>query len=218
MNLIVFSLWGDNPKYLNGAVANAMLASQIYPGWQTVFFLDDLLGATAVKLRSLGALTLVCPLPRVGSYYWRHTTPDVFPMGWEHYIVRDCDSRLNPRERTAVDAWMASGKSFHFMRDHPSHTIPWMQGMYGVKGPMLRGMSSFFQVVPNEHSAANKVMTLYYREFIPKEDRLEHGEFNQVQFPDQVPFPEPRKDNRFVGEIFDSEGNPNDDWTQLKPK
>ncbi len=43
-------------------------------------------------------------------------------------IVRDADSRLNVREKAAVDAWIASGRPFHVMRDHaasPPHADPW---------------------------------------------------------------------------------------------
>ena len=39
MNVISFSLWGDNPKYTIGAIKNAMLAKDIYPGWICRFYL-----------------------------------------------------------------------------------------------------------------------------------------------------------------------------------
>lgn len=35
----------------------------------------------------------------------------------DRYIVRDVDSRLNYRERFAVEEWIQSGKSIHIMRD-----------------------------------------------------------------------------------------------------
>ncbi len=31
--IIAFSLWGDNPTYTAGAIKNADLALEIYPGW-----------------------------------------------------------------------------------------------------------------------------------------------------------------------------------------
>ena len=31
--VICFSLWGDNPTYTIGAIKNAKLAEEIYPGW-----------------------------------------------------------------------------------------------------------------------------------------------------------------------------------------
>lgn len=36
--IIAFSLWGDNPKYTVGAIKNAKLTSEIYPGWISRFY------------------------------------------------------------------------------------------------------------------------------------------------------------------------------------
>ena len=36
-------------------------------------------------------------------------------------LSRDCDSRLNKREKLAVDELLKSDKNFHIMRDHPWH-------------------------------------------------------------------------------------------------
>ena len=38
MKLITFSLWGQNPKYLIGAIRNAELAKKIYPDWTCRFY------------------------------------------------------------------------------------------------------------------------------------------------------------------------------------
>ena len=37
MNLITFSLFGDNPLYCQGAVENANIARVIYPEWTARF-------------------------------------------------------------------------------------------------------------------------------------------------------------------------------------
>ena len=50
---------------------------------------------------------------------WRFETiddPDV-----EINMSRDTDTRILLREKLAVDEWLASGKTFHIMRDHPHH-------------------------------------------------------------------------------------------------
>jgi hypothetical protein len=53
----------------------------------------------------------------------------------DRYIIRDCDSRLNPRERLAVEEWIGSGKRIHSIRDHPNHDRPLNGGLWGgVKG------------------------------------------------------------------------------------
>ena len=38
MNLITFSLFGDNPLYCQGAVENANIARVIYPEWTARFY------------------------------------------------------------------------------------------------------------------------------------------------------------------------------------
>lgn len=35
------------------------------------------------------------------------------------FIVRDIDSTLTARDRAAVNSWIAEGKKFHVIRDHP---------------------------------------------------------------------------------------------------
>ncbi len=127
------SLWGTRELYLQGALANARLAAEIYPGWTLraycgadVPILDD--------LRALGVDVRVLPeSPRYGGLFWRFLPagePDA-----EYVIVRDADSRLNVREKAAVDAWIASGQPFHVMRDHPQHrSTPILAGMWGCRG------------------------------------------------------------------------------------
>jgi hypothetical protein len=48
-------------------------------------------------------------------------------------MSRDLDSALTPRERAAVNVWLASNKSFHSMRDHPLHGKPMLGGMWGFR-------------------------------------------------------------------------------------
>ena len=38
MKIISFSLWGRDPKYTVGAIKNAELAKEIYPGWICRFY------------------------------------------------------------------------------------------------------------------------------------------------------------------------------------
>ena len=41
MNIISFSLYGDNPMYLRGAIENIKLAKIYYPEWKCRFYIDD---------------------------------------------------------------------------------------------------------------------------------------------------------------------------------
>ena len=40
--IISFSLWGNNRKYLNGAIENCKLAQTIYPDWISYYYLDSI--------------------------------------------------------------------------------------------------------------------------------------------------------------------------------
>ncbi len=40
MNLISFNLFGTHESYYRGALANLLLAPEIYPGWQPVILLE----------------------------------------------------------------------------------------------------------------------------------------------------------------------------------
>jgi hypothetical protein len=63
-------------------------------------------------------------------------------------LIRDADSIINTKERVAVDAWLASDKHFHIMRDFYSHTEVILAGMWGgVAGvlPPLEELRSEFE-------------------------------------------------------------------------
>jgi len=140
-NIISFSLWGDHPRYLRGALHNALRARLVYPGWQCRFYVDasvpaDLLGA----LSALGADLIVDEgLPPTRERLTRRFLVADDP-GVAAYLVRDCDSLINAREAAAVGVWLAGGKLFHVMRDWWTHTDPILAGMWGGLGGVLPPM------------------------------------------------------------------------------
>ncbi len=134
--VISFSLWGNNPLYTVGAIKNADLAPQIYPGWICRFYKDatvpseiieNLAGRDYVEIVSMDK-----PSDDFLGSFWRFLA--ISDRDVEITIIRDADSRLNWREKAAVDEWLASGLPFHLMRDHPWHKSEIMAGMWGVKG------------------------------------------------------------------------------------
>ncbi|CAF1496572.1 unnamed protein product [Adineta steineri] len=56
-------------------------------------------------------------------------------------MSRDLDSAFTQRERAAVNAWIASNKSFHSMRDHPMHGVPMLGGLWGFRPSLNRTIS-----------------------------------------------------------------------------
>lgn len=133
MNAVAFSLYGSAPKYCEGAVANAWLVPQVYPGWQMHVWVDDATVPETVsgRLRSLGAHLHPVDHDIPSRLYQRflvHDLPDV-----ERYVIRDCDSRVSRREKWCVDDWARAGTLLHTIHDHPWHALspPIMGGLWG---------------------------------------------------------------------------------------
>jgi len=207
--VISFSLWGDNPKYCVGAVKNAELASVHYPDWICRFHIGTSTPTKYVeKLKGMEGVEVVLREHHGdwASTLWRFD--DVMDDSIEIVISRDTDSRLNQRERLAVDEWIESGKSFHIMRDHPYHAIEILAGMFGVRYPTLSNLreligssytGDYWQV--DQDFLKQKVYPLI------KDDCLVHDPFFEKK-----PFPTMRTNNQFVGQAF------NADDTEFEPK
>lgn len=148
-HVIAFSLWGENPRYLRGAIRNVTAAVDLYPDWSCRFYCDDSVPAAVLdQLRACGGEVVMRPRPAVfyEGLLWRFEVindPDI-----SHFLIRDCDSVVNVKERVAVDEWLRSGKWFHAMRDFPSHTEVILAGMWGgVAGvlPLLKDLREHFK-------------------------------------------------------------------------
>ena len=132
MNVISFSLYGNKPKYDDGFRANFRLAKEIYPGWKVWVYSTGL-------VYNIEADRIIM-MQGNGSHpglFWRFNP--AFDSSVDRMIVRDADSRLNWKEKAAVDEWIESGKPFHCMRDHDQHTVPIMGGMWGCIPSKIKG-------------------------------------------------------------------------------
>src|SRR4029453_1676983 len=131
-DVIPFSLWGDKPRYLRGALHNVIRAREIYPGFTCRFVIDSSVPDDLVSaLEGEGAPVegddqeppLFRPLARRFLGADDHTV--------RRYLIRDADSIVNAREAEAVAEWIVEGQSFHVMRDWWTHTDPILAGMWG---------------------------------------------------------------------------------------
>lgn len=131
--IISFSIWGRNPHYTEGLVANLELAKVHYPGWTPrAYYQDNLSHQYINRLKDAGAEVVPMPFFRQEFFgaFWRFNP--IMDTDVERFIVRDADARLSIREADAVQEWIESGKPFHIMRDHPCHNIPILAGMWGA--------------------------------------------------------------------------------------
>lgn len=202
VNVISMCLYGTDPKYQRGAIANAEIFNDVYRGWRLRIYLDSRIGSgVRDRLRALGVDLRVLPNPG-GTFpmfqrFWPAADKNI-----HHVIVRDSDSLLNVREKAAVDEWIASGKTFHVMRDHPHHAQwPMLGGMWGCKGGALPhivkdiiGFGRWSQKLDDMRFLAEKVWPH------AQADMMHHSSV-PTPHPDAKPFPEHPPYKGYVGEI-----------------
>ena len=132
-NYISFSLYGNSQKYLTGAIENVKNNLNIYPEWNTVFYIGESVPVEVKQtLEGLGAKTfLVSGTEDASAMFWRFKS--IYLPNVERVIFRDCDSRSNYREKHAVNEWLSSNHILHIMRDHPMHNAEILGGLWGIK-------------------------------------------------------------------------------------
>jgi len=131
-HVVAFSMWGNGPRYLRGALRNALLMPDIYPGWQMRLHADQSVPSECLELLAdLGVEIVMVDaaeplLHRLARRFRVASDPGV-----GYFLVRDVDSVIGVRERVAVDAWLAADRWFHVMRDWWTHTDLMLAGMWG---------------------------------------------------------------------------------------
>lgn len=189
---------------------NAVLAKQIYPGWEVyVFCATDVPSETKSELKKLGC-TVLGPVNGISNpMLWRFCVPVC-----GRFIVRDADSRLNVREKAAVDEWIGSGKRFHIMRDHPHHNVVMNGGMWGSMN--YAGMVGEIAQWGKDSPSYTNDQAFLEQAIWPeaKMSCLQHDTFSCKHFPGAKPFPKHGGDRfRFVGEVFEADEKPrHSDW------
>ena len=131
-----FSIWGDNPKYLQGAIRNAELAEQIFPEWKCVFYYDSTVPKETIDKLSTFKNTIVKEVTDNSfGAFWR------FEMMFNNpgvILSRDTDSRLSLREKELIDNWLETEYNYMIIRDHDAHyEFPILAGMWGKKNILM---------------------------------------------------------------------------------
>ena len=129
-NIISYSLFGALPRYCEVAISNVQLAKEIYPEWTCRFYVDDSVPQNIIdRLTQHGAQIVDMRDSKLLGFFWRFLVIEDPTV--KRFLIRDADSLLGYRERSAVDEWIASDKWFHVMRDFYSHTELILAGMWG---------------------------------------------------------------------------------------
>jgi hypothetical protein len=217
VNLLSFSLYGSEPLYCRGAIRNAELAPRIYPGWVVRYFVDRSVPDEVIeRLRALGCEIVVMEKSLGPDYgkFWRFTVaadPSV-----ERFACRDADSRLNVREKVAVDEWIASGAAFHVMRDSIYHRNRVLGGMWGGFGGAIPDIERRIDEWGRFERWGDSDSFLSEAVWPLIADRcLCHDSWGH--FPDVRPFPPhpPLEGTSYVGEIVPVDRPPLDVWREV---
>ena len=162
----------------------------------------EALGAEVVIIRDITGKT--------AGMFWRFLVAD--DENVDAWIVRDTDSRLNARERAAVDEWLTSGKAVHTMRDHPNHKRPINAGMFGGRAGALRGrkMGQLVRAWSDKGHYGGDLRFLNRVVWpLVKHDQLGHDAYFCTEFLNSKSFPTQRPANfQHVGQVFDADDRP----------
>jgi len=200
--IISFSLWGDNPKYTIGAIKNAELIDTVYPGWIGRFYCGKSVPIEIIEILKTYTNVEVIEMEENGDWsgmFWRfYACEDSDVM-----ISRDTDSRLNLREKNAVDEWLNSNKDFHIMRDHPYHNVLILGGMWGVRNGILKNIvdliknynkGDFWQV--DQNFLSEQIYPIVVN------TSFVHDSYHDIN-PWSKKFSIERINQEFVGDVFD---------------
>lgn len=206
MNALSFCLYGANPKYLEGMLANAWLVPRVYPGWECHCWFENTVPSDyIVKLADLGVRLHLMGGGWKQRMFYRllvHDLPNV-----SRYLIRDADSRISPREARCVAEWERSEALLHTIHDHPYHIRPIQGGMFGVwreRCQLGRTMQSLVADWPStdqwgrdEEFLSDVLWPLLKHSF------CEHGHRRIIASADSDEDPA-----AFIGEIYDAQGRP----------
>lgn len=167
-NVISFSVWGQQPRYLRGALHNLLVARQVYPGWTLRFHLDDSVPTEFPDLvRRMGGEVVRHEGTSHGirdRLCWRFAVANDPSVGY--FLIRDADSIINAREAQAVDAWLAGGAHFHVMRDWWTHTDLMLAGMWGGTSGVLPNLANLLKAYKSNVMETPNIDQIFLRDCV----------------------------------------------------
>lgn len=198
LQVLAFSLFGQEAFYAEAAVRNASDAARWYPGWICRFYVGaEVSSAVKQRLRQAGAEVMMPPQAQahLPGTVWRFMALDDLRV--KTVLFRDADSVITEREVLAVRQWLDSGSSAHVMRDHALHTELILAGLWGAHSQSLRGVGdallSFFKkpfhpTHADQHFLRDWVWPRIYRD-VMQHDSVLHWHAAHMQTAHDFPRP-----------------------------
>lgn len=201
LKIIAYSLYGDNPRYLDGALANAKLITDFFPGWTMRVYHDQSVPESMLQYLNDHSVELVDMSndPLKNQMVWRFLPAQETTV--KRFASRDIDARLSKREAAAVKEWEESGLPFHVMRDHPSHSNFHVSGgMWGSKGGAISDMRDRLQssALTNDYIVDMNFLNSQIWPLMKEAGVMVHDSFSC----DNHPFPTQRVGSEHVGSVY----------------
>ncbi len=200
--ILSLSLYGDGAEYRVGALRNLELQKTHYPGWTTRVYVSQEIPVEITDRLAQGGAEVVFMRrkDRIDGMFWRFLPAAEADL--DALIVRDTDSRLSARERMAVDEWLASGRGFHIMRDHPDHTTMILGGTWGCRGGVLPDMPRLMRRWRHRGQKGDDQAFLRARVYpLIEHDVIVHSDLIAYEGERPRRFPGERSGLEFVGEV-----------------
>ena len=211
--VIAMALYGADPKYVEGCIANAKLVEAYFPTWRLRVYADSS-SVPSEKLRELEALKAEIHLDDWSAEGASHGMFRRFfvadDVNVDRFIIRDSDSRLNARDAFAVADWVESDYEVHTVRDHPNHQRLLNGGMWGAtRRSQIHGKVEMLARQYFDHDAYGADLDFLAADVAPLVERevLAHDSYSCELFAGSRPFPTKRPaDFQHVGQVFDARG------------
>ena len=135
--LISFSLYGTDARYLDAVKPVVEDVHTFFPGYTPRIYVSQEIEEGLIhQLKDMGAEIIHKERKyHADGMFWRFLA--VGDPEAEIVLVRDVDSRMGLRDQQANDAWLASGKDFHIIRDHEYHRKEIMGGLWACRGEKI---------------------------------------------------------------------------------
>lgn len=165
--IISFSLYGSDPRYIDGMLENIILRPEIYPDWTIRVYVDQTVPEDFINLLDL----MDCEVVKKTStkkdqhlrMFWRFEP--LKDKTIDAVICRDADSRISYRESNAVNEWLTSRnkESFHIIRDNPQHNVPILGGTWGATKDFIKDYADKYDKELEDHLKRLNAVEIFHQ-------------------------------------------------------
>lgn len=207
MIVFSFSLYGANPKYTHGTLANARIIKERFPDAKMYVYAAESVPADIKEQLAAMPHVRLIPVPtREGSQGTFDRFLAIDDPECDIMFVRDADSRIHERDVACIEDFVADpSKLIQIIRDHIYHIYRILGGTFAIrKEAMSTTMSSLIAKASQygSHYGCDQdfLVAEFYSKFLDSSqiyDRHSHFEPPHKLTPFRVPI----KDNLFVGQV-----------------